>query len=77
MMFVPFSNIAFKEELFIMLTFQAFIGYQYRFSALALTMPATCLLVRLDSLSQKNLLVCHPHPDTSSASSEWFRLLVK
>ena len=74
-MFVPFSNLAFKEELFIMLTFQAFIGYQDRFSALALTMRAT--LVRLDSLSQKNLLVCRPHPDTSSASSEWFRLLVK
>ena len=70
------SNLA-SKELFRMLTFQTCIWYQDRFSALALATSATGSLVRLDSLSQKNLLVCRPHPPASSASSEWFGLPVK
>ena len=54
-----------------------FERYRDHFSALALAMSATGSLVRLDGLSQKNLFVCRPHPPTSSASSEWFELLVK
>ena len=56
---------AVQKNPFIMLTFQAFIGCQDRFSAFALTMPATGSLVRLNSLSQKNLLVRRLHTDMS------------